>query len=381
MPYCKNDPQKSYKGDEPSPKGLGYCAHSENIGTVKNGKDGNKWIISSTSKGVKRWIKHKYKKRLDKNESSIVLYSEKESLKEKWWNDSNKCDCNKFVSYKRNPSRKYGLNYKDIHGLEFEKGKVYKFISYNNFSKKVTNIDQDAWIKYEIDKEVIKRDFCGSKKKLSKNNPIFKKINHSGYKIYFPYDNSGVPYAVYIKNQNNPIYIYRMPGKYSDRYFSENEFNWRHRNEWAYIQLLVKIIPQEIFIGKSKKLPLSKYYNKYLYGEYYDGNSVLVKIGNNKYVYIGTDICTFTSKNKIIKYVSMASISSNNIIPCATDIDNNYYLLQYNVFINKNNFNFLNNNNFYGNLEIYYFNNPDKFNKIDDYKLITSSFYNDYPKK
>lgn len=29
MPYCKNDPKKNYKGDEPSPKGLGYCAHSE----------------------------------------------------------------------------------------------------------------------------------------------------------------------------------------------------------------------------------------------------------------------------------------------------------------------------------------------------------------
>ena len=24
MPKCKNDPKKSYKGTEPSPKGLGY---------------------------------------------------------------------------------------------------------------------------------------------------------------------------------------------------------------------------------------------------------------------------------------------------------------------------------------------------------------------
>ena len=52
MPYCKNDHKKSYKGDEPSPKGLGYCAHSENIGTIKNGKDGNKWIIIVTYKGI-----------------------------------------------------------------------------------------------------------------------------------------------------------------------------------------------------------------------------------------------------------------------------------------------------------------------------------------
>ena len=59
MPFCKNDPKKSYIGNEPSPKGLGYCAHAENVGVVRKGLDGNKWIISTTSKGVKRWVKHK----------------------------------------------------------------------------------------------------------------------------------------------------------------------------------------------------------------------------------------------------------------------------------------------------------------------------------
>jgi len=40
MPLCIKDPKKSYKGNEPSPKGLGYCAHSEEIGTIKKGLDG-----------------------------------------------------------------------------------------------------------------------------------------------------------------------------------------------------------------------------------------------------------------------------------------------------------------------------------------------------
>ena len=35
MPICKNDPKKSYKGTEPSPKGLGFCAHAEKLGTDK----------------------------------------------------------------------------------------------------------------------------------------------------------------------------------------------------------------------------------------------------------------------------------------------------------------------------------------------------------
>ena len=67
MPFCKNDPKKSYIGNEPSPKGLGYCAHAEKVGVVRKGLDGNKWIISTTSKGVKRWIKHKIEKKINKN--------------------------------------------------------------------------------------------------------------------------------------------------------------------------------------------------------------------------------------------------------------------------------------------------------------------------
>ena len=57
MPKCKNDPKRTYKGTEPSPKGLGYCAHSEKVGKKMKGKDGNQWIITETKKGVKRWSK------------------------------------------------------------------------------------------------------------------------------------------------------------------------------------------------------------------------------------------------------------------------------------------------------------------------------------
>ena len=57
MPICKNDPKKSYKGTEPSPKGLGFCAHAEKLGSTKKGLDGNQWKIESTAQGVKRWVK------------------------------------------------------------------------------------------------------------------------------------------------------------------------------------------------------------------------------------------------------------------------------------------------------------------------------------
>ena len=59
MPKCKNDDNRSYKGDEPSPKGLGFCAHTEQVGSTKKGRDGNIWIVSTTKNNTKRWIRYK----------------------------------------------------------------------------------------------------------------------------------------------------------------------------------------------------------------------------------------------------------------------------------------------------------------------------------
>ena len=49
----------SFKGNEPSPKGFGICAHLMPLGMVKKGKDGNKWIIVKVSNGSLRWQKLK----------------------------------------------------------------------------------------------------------------------------------------------------------------------------------------------------------------------------------------------------------------------------------------------------------------------------------
>ena len=62
MPKCKNDINRSYKGTEPSPKGLGYCAHVMEVGKKKKGKDNNMWIIKEIKNGSKRWIKYNGKK-------------------------------------------------------------------------------------------------------------------------------------------------------------------------------------------------------------------------------------------------------------------------------------------------------------------------------
>lgn len=63
MPSCKNG-HGSYSGKEPSPKGRGYCAKHEKVGTRKLGRDKKMWIVRSvkktqTSKSHKRWFKVK----------------------------------------------------------------------------------------------------------------------------------------------------------------------------------------------------------------------------------------------------------------------------------------------------------------------------------
>ena len=76
MPFCKNDPKKTYKGNEPSPKGLGYCAHAEDIGKIRTGLNNKKWIVSVTEKGVKRWIIYKKKNQnaIKKNKKCTLVH-------------------------------------------------------------------------------------------------------------------------------------------------------------------------------------------------------------------------------------------------------------------------------------------------------------------
>ena len=54
---CKGKSKHGYfKGTEPSPKGLGYCAHCTPLNVIMKGKDGKLWENQKYSKG-KRWVK------------------------------------------------------------------------------------------------------------------------------------------------------------------------------------------------------------------------------------------------------------------------------------------------------------------------------------
>ena len=53
---CNCDQSKSYQGNEPSPKGLGFCAHCIPLNVTMKGLDGNLWENQKFTKG-KRWVK------------------------------------------------------------------------------------------------------------------------------------------------------------------------------------------------------------------------------------------------------------------------------------------------------------------------------------
>ena len=57
MPVCKGQYAEGtyYKGDEPSPKGLGYCARSEQVGKRRRGKDGEMWVVREDRIGRLSW--------------------------------------------------------------------------------------------------------------------------------------------------------------------------------------------------------------------------------------------------------------------------------------------------------------------------------------
>ena len=138
MPKCIDDPRRSYTGKEPSPKGLGYCAHTQAVGTTKTGNDGNTWTVETTYKGTKRWIKKsgsskrvpKEKKTSSKRKSPKKVSKKKTSGKRK----STKRTSKKKTSSKRKSTKKVSKKNNDPI--------VYKNMTLKDLQKRFKQIDK-----------------------------------------------------------------------------------------------------------------------------------------------------------------------------------------------------------------------------------------------
>lgn len=310
MPICKNDPSKSYKGDEPSPKGLGYCAHAEKTGESRIGNDGNTWKVEETSKGVKRWVK-KISNNISKN-----------------------LDCSKFVIYERFKKNIPGIKIvtQILIGISLRKGYIYKYIDFNLFENEETKIP-DGFTKRKVSKEVRLYNCDKNRQILLKNNEAYKKIKGElkGYKTYFTHNNGDRPFLVYVKN--NIVHIYKIPTK--KYYYRREDYSFNSsKNKPFYNELVKTYKPTKIFIGKSPFIPMTKFSGGY--GNKFIGNSILLQIEANKYVHIGSDVYEFKTNDNINEYYS--PVGNNDVpYPIALGSKNIYFMLDK-TFVPNDNF-------------------------------------------
>jgi hypothetical protein len=296
MPTCKNDSSKTYKGTEPSPKGLGYCAHSEKEGKNMKGKDGNKWTVKKISNGSQRWVK----KGTSKNNNQIVP------------------NFNKFRVYNKS---KNGFTRK-IMGLQSkDDGYMHKWISYNKFEDKPSKIPTGYSLSnLKINKEWVNNYYCG---KIPIQKSIVPKIKHTGYKKYMIHDNGGRPFLIYINHTN--IFIYKV----DENYMLDEEYDPTHglHNSWMYTKLVKEYKNvKKVYIGKSVLNKITKFSGGH--GHQFDGNSFLVHLSNNKYLFIGAYIKEFTLDDEVVKYYS--TVGNNDVpYPIILGKKNVYFMLAF----------------------------------------------------
>lgn len=307
MPVCKNDKLKHYKGNEPSPKGRGYCAHAEKIGTIKKGLDGNKWIITKTSTGSLRWTKLKTKSKSFKKPTSIMKTSAK---KHPTKSNRTKNNCKKVVIYEKSG---FFTGYSRLIGLEGDvKGTIHKYISYNNFDPIATEIPSGyTKSKYKNGKffnELVKNNYCDNDDtKIYPTDDIYKNITKVG-KRYFILDNGGYTAMVHINS--NIVSVYRYKGTGDD-------------DDTKYIKLIKQYKPLKLYVGNSYLSEMSKY----SHGPKYDGNSILLKINKNTYVFIGESVYEFNvSDDDIVEYYS--TVANDDVpYPIAIGKKNIYFMI------------------------------------------------------
>ncbi|ARF10518.1 hypothetical protein Hokovirus_2_45 [Hokovirus HKV1] len=227
-------------------------------------------------------------------------------------------------------------------GLQINPGYYYPFISYNNFSSKEVRIPK-GYRKYHLDiKSIKKYYFDNNKKLLTKNNEMYKKIKsqYKGYKKYLTHDNGGRSFLVYVNNTIKKVHIFKFP---EDKYYlGENIFKFPEdkyylgENKFYAIYSFIKKIAEykviDIFIGKSPLNPMTEFSGGH--GKAFDGNSILLKINKDKYVYIGESIYEFKTNDNIIKYYSPVG---NNDVPYPFAIGEKYvYFMLDQVYLPKN---------------------------------------------
>jgi len=138
-------------------------------------------------------------------------------------------------------------------------------------------------------------------------------------KTYETHDNGGRPFKVVVSGNN--VNVFRED---CDGYDYDDNTNKYDNNPSFTFE------PTQIFIGKSSYNRMTAFSGGH--GSEFDGNSILLKIKDRTYVYIGCCIFSFDAIDEIVEYQS--PVGNNDVpYPYAIDATGRYYLLIENVII------------------------------------------------
>lgn len=125
---------------------------------------------------------------------------------------------------------------------------------------------------------------------------------------YYTLDNGGTSFRVEIKD--NQVNVYKRNHNLE---FEENEK--------VYSILIATYNPQKVFVGKSPLTKMTHFSDGH--SSKFDGNSMLLYLGNLEYIHIGNMIYSFTANYEIIKYVSEVG---NSCVPYPYAVDKYSYI-------------------------------------------------------
>jgi len=196
------------------------------------------------------------------------------------------------------------------YGLKGENtGYYHPWKEFNTFQKRAVKIPKN-FRKVKAPKASWIKKYIANPKSKRLTKPVnFKAYERVHYEII---DNRSTPYIVYVSSDKKTVSIYRIP---ENRYVCNKDWSRNRSSNYGYFTKLVKKFRnvRDVFPGVD-------------YKEGMTGNSVLLRINSNTYVYIGDCIYSFRSDDKITRYFSNMG---NNLVPypVAVTKSNVYFML------------------------------------------------------
>lgn len=148
---------------------------------------------------------------------------------------------------------------------------------------------------------------------ITKNN-----INeiHVGWTNYLTHDNGNRPFSIWISPDTVTVRVYKQDWNNSD---SEDPFSSSN-----YTKLIKEFKCVNVFVGISQLNNMTSFSAGH--GLLFEGNSILLNLGNNQYVFIGQKIFSFRTNHEIVNY--MSPVGNNDVpYPYAIDSQGDCYLM------------------------------------------------------